>query len=74
MGAATESLFDWQPVPVTIDTLRLTLELTRRYSLSWKDAMIVAAALLAGCLRLYSEDLQDGSTIDGMEIVNPFRQ
>jgi predicted nucleic acid-binding protein len=34
--------------------------------------MIVAAALLAGCDTLYSEDLQDGQRIDGLLIRNPF--
>jgi predicted nucleic acid-binding protein len=35
--------------------------------------MIVAAALLAGCETLYSEDMQDGQLIDQqLRIRNPF--
>jgi predicted nucleic acid-binding protein len=34
--------------------------------------MIVAAALLAGCEILYSEDWQDGQRIEGLRISNPF--
>jgi predicted nucleic acid-binding protein len=37
------------------------------------DALVVAAALEAGCATLYSEDLHDGQTIDGqLTIRNPF--
>jgi predicted nucleic acid-binding protein len=37
------------------------------------DSMVVAAALLAGCNRLLSEDWQDGQIIEGrLEICNPF--
>jgi len=42
-----------------------------RYSLSFWDAMIVAACAEAGVERLYSEDFGD-RTIDGLEIANPF--
>ena len=49
------------------------LDLQSRYSLSFYDCLIVAAALDAGCKTLYSEDLQDGQRIDGMTIANPFR-
>jgi len=35
--------------------------------------LIVAAAVLAGCETLYSEDLQHGQVIDGITIENPFR-
>jgi predicted nucleic acid-binding protein len=34
---------------------------------------VIRAALNAGCRVLYSEDLQDGRRIDGLEIVNPFK-
>ena len=35
--------------------------------------MIVAAALLAGCDILYSEDMQNGMLVGGrLRIVNPF--
>jgi predicted nucleic acid-binding protein len=36
------------------------------------DALIVAAAIEAGCNALYSEDMQHGRTIGGLAIVNPF--
>lgn len=40
---------------------------------SWYDTLIVAAALDLGCSILFSEGLQDGRTIRGMVIRNPFR-
>lgn len=48
------------------------LELQERYSLGFYDALIVAAALEAGCTRLWSEDMQDGLRVDGLTIRNPF--
>ncbi|WP_288936201.1 PIN domain-containing protein [uncultured Sphingomonas sp.] len=60
-------------VVLTPDLHRLGLRLAEQYSLSIYDAMIAAAALTAGCDRLYSEDMHDGLTVDGrLCIVNPF--
>jgi predicted nucleic acid-binding protein len=43
-----------------------------RYGYSFYDSLIIAAALEAGCDRLFSEDLQHGQRIEGLTIVNPF--
>jgi predicted nucleic acid-binding protein len=48
------------------------LELSRRFSLSWCDSLIVAAAFEADCRILYTEDLQHGQTFDTVQVVNPF--
>ena len=48
------------------------LELCRRYSLSWYDSLIVAAAIEGGCGILYSEDLQHGQKFDSVVVRNPF--
>ncbi|HUG24554.1 PIN domain-containing protein [Piscinibacter sp.] len=48
----------------------LTLSQKRRLS-AW-DALVIQAALDAGCTTLYSEDLQHGVRIDELRIVNPF--
>lgn len=61
-------------VPISQQTHDLGLEVVERYGLSVYDAMIVAAALLAGCTTLLSEDMQNGQTIDEtLEVRNPFR-
>ena len=60
--------------PLTIETHDRGMLVAERYGLSVYDAMIVAAALLAGCKKLYSEDMQDGLLIDHqLHICNPFQ-
>jgi predicted nucleic acid-binding protein len=39
---------------------------------SFYEALIMAAAVEAGCSTLLSEDLQHGRTVQGVTIVNPF--
>src|SRR5918998_6194954 len=60
-------------VSARISLYRRALDLQVRYRYGFYDSLIVAAALDAGCTRLYSEDLQDGQKIEGLEIENPFR-
>ena len=61
--------------PVTEDTHDRALALVERYGFSFYDALLMAAALRAGCARLYSEDLQHGQLVDRqLRILNPFRQ
>ena len=60
-------------VPIGEETHDLGLQVAERYGLSIYDSMILAAALLAGCKVVLSEDLQDGQIIEGrLEIRNPF--
>ncbi len=59
-------------VPVTEETHIRGLDLAERYQLSLYDGMIVAAALLAGCTTLYSEDMHEGLVIDRLTIRNPY--
>ncbi|MDO9092190.1 MAG: PIN domain-containing protein [Rubrivivax sp.] len=61
--------------PMGLETHDAALRVAQRYGLSIYDALIVAAALLAGCKTLQSEDMQDGQLIEGkLTIRNPFRQ
>jgi len=47
--------------------------LAERYRFSIYDSMIVAAALMSGCSKLNSEDMQHGLRVeDTLAIVNPF--
>jgi predicted nucleic acid-binding protein len=48
------------------------IDLHRSYQLSIWDALIVRAALVDGCRRLYSEDFQQGLRIEKLEVVNSF--
>jgi predicted nucleic acid-binding protein len=69
-----ESLLDLcEVVAVDKSTLRKAIDLAKRYSLSHWDSLIVAAALLANCEKLYSEDMQHGQVFDDqLTVVNPF--
>lgn len=44
----------------------------KEYQISFWDAMIVQSAQAAGCSVLFSEDLHEGSEINGIRIFNPF--
>jgi predicted nucleic acid-binding protein len=56
-----------------IDTFETGLMVSRRYGYQHYDSMIIAAALQAGCEKLYSEDMQHRQIIDKkLQIVNPF--
>ncbi|MCK1392087.1 PIN domain-containing protein [Bradyrhizobium sp. 1] len=59
-------------VPITLNTHASAVALARSHNFSFYDALIVAAAIEAGCDTLYSEDMQHGRSIDGLTIINPF--
>jgi predicted nucleic acid-binding protein len=61
----------WRVMP-TQKLYEHALDIQARYRYSFYDALIIAAALTAGCTRLYSEDLQHGQRIEGLTIENPF--
>ncbi|MBI3741637.1 MAG: PIN domain-containing protein [Chloroflexi bacterium] len=47
--------------------------LLNEHSLSFWDALIIAACIEAGVEHLYSEDFDAYPKINGLEIINPFR-
>jgi predicted nucleic acid-binding protein len=59
-------------VPLTLETHERGIALAQRHNFSVYDAMIIAAAQLAGCRTLYTEDLQNGRVVDGVKIVDPY--
>lgn len=61
-------------VILDLDHLLGAIDLHRLHSLSFWDALVVRAAADAGCRRLYTEDLQHGRRIEGVEIVDPFAE
>jgi len=75
-AAAAAALIDaWLAFPaldITPALFRAAVEIHERFQLSYWDAAIVAAAKQLGCRIVYSEDLNDGQTIDGVTVVNPF--
>jgi predicted nucleic acid-binding protein len=63
------------PLPIAIKMHEAALKIAEHHRFGIYDALVVAAALQAGCAVLYSEDFQDGQTIDGqLTIRNPFAE
>ena len=57
-----------------LETFNTGLMISRQYGYRHYDSMIIAAALEAGCERLYSEDMQHRQIINKkLQIVNPFQ-
>ena len=49
-------------------------ELREKYSISFWDSLVIAAALTRDCKILYSEDMQDGQVFEKkLTIKNPFK-
>lgn len=73
---ATQRVQEWIPLfatPATaLDDLTQAHGLARNYRLQFFDALIASVARRAGAATLLSEDMQDGLSIDGMTILNPF--
>jgi predicted nucleic acid-binding protein len=61
------------PLALTMNMHEAALKIAEKHGFGIYDAVVVAAALEAGCAILYTEDFQDGQTIDGqLTIRNPF--
>ena len=58
---------------LTTQTHLVGRALAEKYQISVYDAMIVSAALIAGCTKLWSEDMHDGLLVENqLRIINPF--
>ena len=65
-------LVTWQPIAVDAGVLVRAWIIEDRHGISFWDSLIVAAAKVAGCRYLLTEDLQPGQELDGVMVVNPF--
>lgn len=63
----------WDPVVTDLALMEKAWSIHDRHSLAFWDALIVAAALQSGARHLLTEDLQDGQSLEGLRVVNPFR-
>ena len=62
------------PVPLTFEIHKSALGIAEKYAYGIYDALVISAALQAGCKTLFSEDLQDGLVVNRqLTIRNPFR-
>jgi predicted nucleic acid-binding protein len=63
-----------QVEPLTVATQSRAVEIASAHRLGIYDANILAAAELAGCRIVYSEDMQHGQRIGDLTIRNPFAE
>lgn len=66
------ALLAWEPQEIDRALILRAHEIERGHSISWWDAMIVAAAQIQDCAVLLSEDLQHGWTCGTVAVRNPF--
>jgi predicted nucleic acid-binding protein len=59
--------------PIDHQLVRVAIESSTRYRISYWDAAILAAAEALGAHTVYSEDLNDGQKYGRVRVVNPFR-
>ena len=63
----------WQPIAVDARVIERAWHLQDRHSLSWWDALIIAAAHLTDCRYLLTEDLQADQRYGDIRVIDPFR-
>jgi predicted nucleic acid-binding protein len=59
-------------LPVTLASHEKAVGLAKRFQISLDDANIVATAILCGADTLFSEDMQNGMSMESVTVVNPF--
>ena len=76
----------WEDIDTVLETLKTTCEvlpvtlashekavgLAERFQISFYDANIAATAILCGADTLFSEDMQNGMSMESVTVVNPF--
>lgn len=66
------TFLEWHPVDSSPDLLQRAWHWADSAQLSYWDALILAAAEIAGCDSLLSEDFQTGRRFGDIKVVNPF--
>lgn len=72
---ALEWIEQWTAFPCQIidhQLVRIAIERSERYAISYWDAAILAAAEALGAHTVYSEDLSNGQRYGEVRVVNPF--
>ncbi|MGE6697500.1 PIN domain-containing protein [Hyphomonas sp. NPDC076900] len=67
-----ESWKRFQIVPVTADLVDRALLIRRETGFQYWDCAIIAAAQIADCDTLLTEDMQEGRILGGVTLFNPF--
>lgn len=70
--AIVEQYLTWRLVTNTGDLLLAGIRLAATLKISFWDALVVQAASIERCERLWTEDLNHGQRIGNLTILNPF--
>lgn len=65
-------LAESEVVPIDAGLVDAAVTLSRRHRIALWDAQIIAAAKRSGCTEILTEDLNDGATLEGVKVRNPF--
>ena len=60
-------------MPLDFSLVQRAIATREKYGTSYWDSLIISAAESAGCVRIYSEDLNNGQRYHGIEVPNPFQ-
>ncbi len=71
VGLLTEIYLHWEIIVPNIQLMFLGLELLERFSVSFWDSMILAAAKQAKATVIWSEDFNTGQDYGGIKVINP---
>jgi predicted nucleic acid-binding protein len=69
-----EQLEAFPCLPVDRSLVKIAVEVSERYQISYWDGAILAAAQSLGARTLYTEDLNDGQRYGSVQVRNPFRR
>ena len=59
---------------VTVEVFQAAATISNRFGLSYWDGAILAAARVAGCEAIYSEDFSTEQDYGGLRVINPFTE
>jgi len=62
----------WRVFSPTVTDVLSAIALHKEAHISFWDAMVIEAAVQSGCEVLWTEDLNDGQVLRGVQIRNPF--
>lgn len=69
-----EQLEAFPCLPIDRSLVKIAVEVSERYQVSYWDGAILAAAQSLGAETLYTEDLNDGQRYGSVQVRNPFRE
>jgi predicted nucleic acid-binding protein len=69
---AADMMTVFQTIPATATAVHAAMKTASAGQVSFWDALLIATAAEAGCTTILTEDLDDGSVVRGVRVLNPF--